>query len=75
MLSLVYVLTIIAGAIGEWDYYILGSAIEVAPLTAIVCYAWTWPKVDSPTPSGGRPAVGALVATSSVVHASGHRQA
>ena len=39
-----YALTIIAGAIGEWSYYILGSAIEVALLAAIVYYAWTWPK-------------------------------
>ena len=31
-LSIVYALTIIAGAIGEWSYYILGSVIEVALL-------------------------------------------
>src|SRR5262249_19273378 len=36
--------TLIARAIGDWGYYILGSAIEVALLTAIVYYAWTWPK-------------------------------
>ena len=44
MLSIVYALTISAGAIGEWGYYILGSAVEVALLAAIVYYAWTWPK-------------------------------
>jgi hypothetical protein len=44
-LGVVYVLSIIAGAIGEWNYYILGSAIEVALLAAIVYYAWTWPEV------------------------------
>jgi hypothetical protein len=43
-LSLVYALTIIAGAFGEWNYYILGSAIEVALLATIAYYAWTWPK-------------------------------
>lgn len=43
-LGIVYALTIIAGAIGEWNYYILGSAIEVALLAAIVYYAWTWPR-------------------------------
>jgi Family of unknown function (DUF6326) len=43
-LSIVYALTIIAGAIGEWNYYILGSAVEVALLAAIVYYACTWPK-------------------------------
>jgi hypothetical protein len=31
MLSIIYALTIITGAIGEWNYYILGSAIEVDP--------------------------------------------
>jgi hypothetical protein len=39
----VYAITIIVGAIGEWDYYILGSGVEVALLAAIVYYAWTWP--------------------------------
>ncbi len=48
-LSTVYALTIIAGALDEWYYYILGSAIEVALLAAIVYYAWTWPKE---TPGG-----------------------
>ena len=43
-LSIVYALTIIAGAIGEWSYYVLGSAIEVVLLAATVYYAWTWPK-------------------------------
>ena len=44
-LGVVYALTIIAGAIGEQNYYyILGSAIEVMSLAAIVYYAWTWPK-------------------------------
>ena len=49
VLSTVYALTIVAGAIGEWNYYILGSAIEVALLAAIVYYAWTWPKEAPPT--------------------------
>jgi hypothetical protein len=43
-LSILYALTIVAGAIGEWNYYILGSAVETALLAAIVYYAWTWPK-------------------------------
>jgi hypothetical protein len=44
VLAIVYAVTIIGGAIGEWGYYVLGSAIEVANLAAIVFYAWTWPK-------------------------------
>ena len=45
-LSIIYAITIIAGMVGEWSYYLLGSAIEVALLAAIVHYARTWPKVN-----------------------------
>jgi hypothetical protein len=44
VVSLLYMISIVAAAIGEeWVYYILGSAVEVALLAAIVRYAWTWP--------------------------------
>ena len=43
-LSVVYALTIIGASIGEWSYWILGSAVEVGLLAAIVYYAWTWPR-------------------------------
>ena len=43
-LGIIYALTIATGVIGEWNYYILGSAIEVALLAGVVYYAWTWPK-------------------------------
>jgi len=43
-LSVIYALTIVAGAVGEWTYYIVGSAVEIALLAAIVYYAWTWQK-------------------------------
>jgi hypothetical protein len=46
-LGVLYALTIIIGAIGEWNYYILGSAVEVALLATIVFYARTWPKETS----------------------------
>ena len=46
-LSIVYALTIVGGAIGEWNYYLLGSALEVAALAAIVHYAWTWPQLGA----------------------------
>ena len=51
-LSIVYSLTIIAGAIGDWGYYILGSAIEVALLAAVMYYAWTWPKARPASTTG-----------------------
>lgn len=53
-LSIMYALTIIAGAIGEWSYYLLGSAIEVGLLATIAYYAWNWPREASsvsPPPS------------------------
>ncbi|MDF2731141.1 MAG: hypothetical protein K0T01_2931 [Acidimicrobiia bacterium] len=43
-LSIIYAITIIAGAVGEWNYYIFGSAVEVALLAAIFHHARTWPK-------------------------------
>jgi Family of unknown function (DUF6326) len=43
-LSIMYALTIVGAAIGEWNYWILGSAVEVGLLGAIVYYAWTWPR-------------------------------
>jgi Family of unknown function (DUF6326) len=37
-LAIVYAVTIIVGAVGEWGYYILGSVVEVAVLAAIVAH-------------------------------------
>jgi hypothetical protein len=51
-LGVVYALTIVAGVAGEWGYYILGSAIEIALLAAVVYYAWTWPRISAATSSG-----------------------
>ena len=44
VLAVLYAITIVGGAIGEWSYYLLGSLVEVALLGAIVFYAWTWPR-------------------------------
>lgn len=49
VLGSAYAVTVVAGAVGEWSYYVLGSAIETAQLAAIVFYAWTWPKETAPT--------------------------
>lgn len=51
-LGIVYALTIVVGAIGEWGYYVLGSAIEVALLAGIVYHAWTWPRLAPSTSDG-----------------------
>jgi hypothetical protein len=44
ILAVLYVVTIAGGAIGEWNYYIVGSIIEGALLAGVVYFAWTWPK-------------------------------
>ena len=44
VLAVVYGLTIAGSAIGEWNYFILGSAIEAALLAGIVYSCWSWPK-------------------------------
>jgi hypothetical protein len=49
-LSGIYALTVIAGAVGEWGYYVFGSGVEVALLATIFYLALTWPKAV-PSPS------------------------
>jgi Family of unknown function (DUF6326) len=47
VVALFYAVSIIALCIGEgWVYYLLGSAVEVALLVAIVRTAWTWPRTQ-----------------------------
>lgn len=50
VLAAVYSVTIVGGAVGEWGYYILGSAVEIALLVGIAYCAWTWPRLE---PEGG----------------------
>ena len=47
VLAIVYIVSIIAAAIGEDAYYLFLSAIEIAMLLLIVGYAWTWPRQSS----------------------------
>jgi hypothetical protein len=58
--AVVYAVTAAGSAIAEWNYFILGILTEVAALTGVAYYAWTWPKVTdavagvvdhSPTPT------------------------
>jgi hypothetical protein len=39
-----YGLTIIGSAVGEWNYFILGSLIEAILLAVVVHHSWTWPE-------------------------------
>jgi Family of unknown function (DUF6326) len=45
VLAVFYAVTVAGSAIGEWNYFILGSLTEAALLAGIAYYAWTWPKV------------------------------
>jgi hypothetical protein len=48
VLASLYIVSIVASAIGETDaYYLFLSAAEIALLLLIVRYAWTWPRRDS----------------------------
>ena len=45
VVAIFYAVTVAGSAIGEWNYFILGSLTEAALLAGIAYYAWTWPKV------------------------------
>jgi Family of unknown function (DUF6326) len=48
VVALVYAVSIVAACIGEgWAYYLLGSAVEVMLLAAIVRTAWVWRTVPA----------------------------
>jgi len=47
--SALYALTILGSAIGEWNYFIFGSALEIILLGTITYCAWTWPKSPAET--------------------------
>lgn len=47
VLAVLYAVTVAGSAIGEWNYFILGSLTEAALLAAVVYYAWTWPKATA----------------------------
>jgi hypothetical protein len=61
VLAVIYAVTVAGSAIGEWNYFILGSLAEAVLLAGVVYYAWTWPKTThaaSPTveePGAGTP--------------------
>lgn len=42
VLAPIYAVTIVGGAVGEWWYYVAGSALEVALLAGITVTAWRW---------------------------------
>jgi uncharacterized protein DUF6326 len=47
VLATLYIVSIVASAIGETDaYYLFLSAAEIALLLLVVRYAWTWPRQE-----------------------------
>ncbi len=42
VLAAVYAVTIVGSAVGEWGYFVLGSAAEAALLGVVIYHAWTW---------------------------------
>jgi hypothetical protein len=48
LLAILYIVSIVASAIGETDaYYLFLSVAEIAMLLLIVRYAWTWPRQEA----------------------------
>ena len=47
VLAALYAVTVAGSAIGEWNYFILGSLTEAALLAGVIFYAWTWPKATT----------------------------
>lgn len=43
-LAAVYAVTVVGSAVGEWGYFILGSAVETVLLGALAYHAWVWPE-------------------------------
>lgn len=42
VLAALYTITITGGAVGEWNYYVLGSLVEAVLLIRVIRHAWTW---------------------------------
>lgn len=45
VLAVLFAVSVVGSAVGEWNYFILGSVTEAALLAGVTYYAWTWPKV------------------------------
>ena len=58
VLAALYGFTIVGGAIGEWNYYVLGSLVEAVLLAVVFRHAWTWPATHMP--AAGGPVAGAV---------------
>ena len=53
VLAALYALTIVGGAVGEWNYYILASVVEALLLAMVIRHAWTWGRPGDATSQAG----------------------
>jgi Family of unknown function (DUF6326) len=47
-----YALSIVGSAVGEWNYFILGSVVEAILLALVIHHAWTWRRETVSTREG-----------------------
>jgi uncharacterized protein DUF6326 len=47
LLAALYIVSIVASAIGEAAYFVLLSILEIALLLLLIRFAWTWPRSKS----------------------------
>jgi hypothetical protein len=45
-----YALSVLGSAVGEWNYFIVGSVVEAILLALVIHHAWTWPQVGTQAP-------------------------
>lgn len=46
VLAALYIVSIVASAIGDDAYFVFLSVIEIALLLLLIRYAWTWPRAE-----------------------------
>lgn len=46
VLAALYIVSIVASAIGDDAYFVFMSVIEIALLLLLIRYAWTWPRAE-----------------------------
>lgn len=42
IVAALYAVTIVGSALGEWNYFVVGSAVEAVLLAIVIHHAWTW---------------------------------
>lgn len=61
VLATLYIVSIVASAIGEDAYFVFLSILEIGLLLLLVRYAWTWPRQQETVDRGVGRGVGGVV--------------